>query len=551
VEDGFNVSAAPRPFPTEIEANFVVLGPRNEGSNYGIITHSPGLSIDNATRQLLEDYALMTLAAPELDRRYIAFLPLGESGLWLLAQTSHVGEAQRGAIRITWGLLLDEAQVWTVRSNLSLLAAAFPPPAAPPGPPDPLVWKIPAPKPRAPSHLLSEIGTIIRDRPTALMVPSNISTEEAALQLYERCSQVNARISFVSRADLEARGGMAQVEKPWLLVFTEDDPPVPMARFEGYHPVRLTNERHLVGAPQMPVGRREWFSLLDAAHARYPHQHERLLEIVNHPVAAVEDDPEGVISAKVLGLSRRLFTDRENSLTALTWLAGGAAAITEETGRTVATHGFQKGFALAVPHAGKEASEFLDSYVADLEWFLLPRSPNAPRDPFAAELALERGIVFLVNESTLEKIADDVLNRPERLNFSLRSASQRLQSFYAFTRELAKRLAEGPADFTLAESGRRLLEKWTQLRGQDRIVDDAVVALILGLARKPYHGVLARAFHDGLGRALLESGGRDKVRTIMNDVAKELRGLGKGAQTNADALAATLLLAVHVARLFR
>jgi len=63
VEDGFDVSAAPRPVPTEIEASFVVLGPRNEGSNYGIITHSPGLSIDNATRQLLEDYALMTLAA--------------------------------------------------------------------------------------------------------------------------------------------------------------------------------------------------------------------------------------------------------------------------------------------------------------------------------------------------------------------------------------------------------------------------------------------------------------------------------------------------------
>ena len=63
MEDGLDVSAAPRPFPTEIEASFVVLGPRNEGSNYGIITHSPNLSIDNATRQLLEDYALMTLAA--------------------------------------------------------------------------------------------------------------------------------------------------------------------------------------------------------------------------------------------------------------------------------------------------------------------------------------------------------------------------------------------------------------------------------------------------------------------------------------------------------
>jgi len=344
---------------------------------------------------------------------------------------------------------------------------------------------------------------------------------------------------------------MAQVEKPWLLVFTEDDPPVPMARFEGYHPVRLTNERHLVGAPQMPVGRREWFALLDAAHARYPHQHERLLEIVNHPVSAVEDDPEGGTSSKVLGLSRRLFTDRDNALTALTWLAGGAAALAEEQGKTVATHAFQKGFALAVPHAGKEASEFLDSYVADLEWFLLPRRPGVAREPFAAELALERGIVFLVNETTLEKIADDVLNRPEKLNFSLRSASQRLTSFYFLTRELADRLTKGPPDLTLAESGRRLLEKWTQLRGQDRKVDDAVVALIHAMAKKPYHGVLARSFHDGLGRALLESGGRDRVRAIMNDVAKELRGLNTGAQRNADELAATLLLAVHVARLFR
>ena len=551
MEDGFNVSAAPRPVPTEIEASFVVLGPRNEGSNYGIITHSPALSIDNATRQLLEDYALMTLAAAPLDRRYIAFLPLGASGLWLLAQTSHVGEAQRGAIRITWGLLLDELQVWTARSHLSALAAAFPPPAAPAAPPDPLVWKIPAPKPRAPSHLLTEIGTIVRDRPTALMVPSTISTEEAALQLYERCSQVNAHISFVTRPDLEARGGMASIEKPWLIVFTEDDPPVPMARFEGYHPVRLTQERHLVGAPQMPVGRREWFALLDAAHARYPHQHERLLETVNHPVAAVEDDPEGVVAAKVLGLSRRLFTDREDVLAALTWLAGGAASLAEEQGKSAATRGFQKGFAQAVPHAGKEASEFLDSYVADLEWILLPRGPDMPRDPFAAELALERGIVFLVNESTLEKIADDVLNRPEKLNFSLRSAAQRLTSFYFLMKELADRLAKGPADLTLAESGRRLLEKWTQLRGQDRRIDGAVTALVLGLARKPYHGVLARSFHDGLGRALIESGGRDKVRAIMNDVAKELRGLSKAAQRNADEMAATLLLAVHVARLFR
>jgi hypothetical protein len=543
------VSAAPRPFPTEIEASFVVLGPRNEGSNYGIITHSPGLSIDNATRQLLEDYALMTLAAAPLDRRYICFLPLGASGLWLLAQTSHVGEAQRGAIRSTWGLLLDEAQVWTVRSHLAALAAAFPPPAAPAAPPDPLVWKIPPPRPRPASHLLSEIGTIIRDRPTALMVPSTINTEEAALQLYERCSQVNARISFVTRPDLEARGGMAAIEKPWLVVFTEDDPPVPMARFEGYHPVRLTNERHLVGAPQMPVGRREWFALLDAAHARYPHQHERLLEIVNHPVAAVEDDPEGVVAAKVLGLARRLFTDRDNALTALTWLAGGAAALNEEHGKIAATRGFQKGFAQAVPHAGKEASDYLDLYVADLEWFLTVPRKDAPRDPFAAELALDRGIVFLVSENTLGKIADDVLYRPEKLNFSLRSAGQRLASFYVLTRELADRLAKGPPDHTLAESGRRLLEKWTQLRGQDRVVDDAVVALIRALAKKPYHGVLARSFHDGLGRALLESGGRDRVRAIMNDVAKELRGLG-GAQS-ADELAATLLLAVHVARLFR
>jgi hypothetical protein len=63
--------------------------------------------------------------------------------------------------------------------------------------------------------------------------------------------------------------------------------------------------------------------------------------------------------------------------------------------------------------------------------------------------------------------------------------------------------------------------------------------------------VLARSFHDGLGRALLESGGRDKIRAMMNDVAKELRGLSQGAQRNADELAATLLLSVHIARLFR
>ncbi len=551
MEDGFDLSAAPQPYLTEIEAPWVVLGPRNEGSNYGILSQSPNAPIDNATRELLDDYALMTLAAPPLDRRYLSFFPLGASGLWLLASTAHVGEAQRGAIRITWGLLLDEVQVWAVRSHLSALAASFPPPQAPAIAPDALVFKIPPIKPRATSHLLNEIGNIVRDRPTALMTPSTISTEEAALQLYERASQTNARISFVTRPDLEARGGMAAVEKPWLIVFTEDDPAVPMARFEGYHPVRLTQERHLVGAPQMPVGRREWFALLDAAHARYPHQHERLLEIVNVPVVAVEDDPEGVIAAKVLGLARRLFDDRETTLTALTWLAGGAAAMNEDGNKMGATHAFQRGFADAVPHAGKEASEFLDLYVNDLEWFLTVQRREAPRDPFAAELALQRGIVFMVSSSTMLKIADEVLRRPERLSLSLRWAAQQLPAFRLLMQELADRLGKGPADLTLAESGRLMLEKWTQLRGQDRMIDEAVVALIRQLARQPYHAVLARAFHEGLSRALLESGGRDKVRGVMNDVAKELRGLGTGARRTASELAASLLLAVHVARLFR
>lgn len=551
MEDGFDLSAAPQPHLTEIEAPWVVLGPRNEGSNYGILSQSPHAPIDNATRELLDDYALMTLAAPPLDRRYLSFFPLGASGLWFFASTAHVGEAQRGAIRITWGLLLDEVQVWAVRSHLSALAAKFPPPQAPATAPDTLVFRIPRPQPRASSHLLNEIGNIVRDRPTALMTPSNISSEEAALQLYERASQTNARISFVTRPDLEPRGGMAGIEKPWLIVFTEDDPAVPLARFEGYHPVRLTQERHLVGAPPIPVGRREWFLLLDAAHARYPHQHETLLGIVNLPVAALEDDPQGVIAAKVLGLARRLFDDRQSALTALTWLAGGAAAMNEEQNKVTATLGFQRGFAQAVPHAGKEASEFLDLYVSDLEWFLTVQRPGAPRDPFAAELALDRGIVFMVSEATLLKIADDVLRRPERLSLSLRWAAQQRTAFLLLMRELAGRLAKGPPDLTLAESGRLMLEKWTQLRGQDRIVDDAVVALIRQLAQRPYHAVLARCFHDGLSRALLESGGRDKVRAIMNDVAKELRGLGGGARRSADELATSLLLAVHVARLFR
>lgn len=551
MEDGFDLSAARQPHLTEIEAPWVVLGPRNEGSNYGILSQSPHAPIDNATRELLDDYALMTLAAPPLDRRYLSFFPLGASGLWFFASTAHVGEAQRGAIRITWGLLLDEVQVWAVRSHLSALAASFPPPQAPTVAPDALVFKIPPPLPRPSSHLLNEIGNIVRDRPTALMTPSTISTEEAALQLYERASRTNARISFVTRPDLEARGGMAAIEKPWLIVFTEDDPAVSMSRFEGYHPVRLTQERHLVGAPQMPIGRREWFALLDAAHARYPHQHERLLEIVNVPVVATEDDPEGVIAAKVLGLARRLFTDRETALTALTWIAGGAAALNEETNKTGPTHAFQRGFADAVPHAGKEASEFLDLYVSDLEWFLTVPRRDAPRDPFAAELALTRGIVFMMGSSTLAKIADEVLHRPERLSLSLRWASQYLESFRLLLSELADRLAKGPPDLALAESGRLMLEKWTQLRGEDRQVDGPVQGLIRQLARRPYHAVLARAFHEGLSRALLESGGREKVRELMNDVAKELRGLGSGARRSADELAATLLLAVHVARLFR
>ena len=551
MEDGFDLNAAPQPHLTEIEAPWVVLGPRNEGSNYGILSQSPHAPIDSATRELLDDYALMTLAAPPLDRRYLSFFPLGANGLWLLASTAHVGEAQRGAIRITWGLLLDEVQVWAARSHISALMTHFPPPQAPAVAPDALIWKIPPPAPRASSHLLNEIGNIVRDRPTALMTPSTISTEEAALQLYERASQTNARISFVTRPDLEPRGGMAAVEKPWLIVFTEDDPPVPMARFEGYHPVRLTQERHLVGAPPIPIGRREWYALLDAAHARYPHQHERLLEIVNLPVSALEDDPEGVIAAKVLGLARRLFSDRQSAMTALTWLAGGAAAVNEEHNKATATHAFQRGFADAVPHAGEEASEFLDLYVSDLEWFLTVPRRDSPRDPFAAELALTRGIVFMVSSSTMLKIAEDVLRRPEKLSLSLRWASQQLSSFRLLMKELAGRLKSGPPDLTLAESGRLMLEKWTQLRGQDRKVDDEVVALILAFAQQPYHGVLARCLHEGLSRALLESGGREKVRAIMNDVAKELRGLGMGARRSADELAASLLLTVHIARLFR
>ncbi len=202
-----------------------------------------------------------------------------------------------------------------------------------------------------------------------------------------------------------------------------------------------------------------------------------------------------------------------------------------------------------MPHAGQEAAEFLDTYIADLEWFLTVPRRAAPRDPFAAELALARGIVFMVNESSLAKIADEVLRRPEKLNLSLRWAAQQLAAFRRLMAELASRLAGGPPDLTLAESGRLMLEKWTQLRGQDRSVDDGVVALIRQLARQPYHGVLARSFHEGLGRALLESGGREKVRGIMNDVAKNLRGLN--ARRNANDLAASLLLAVHVARLFR
>ncbi len=95
------MSGTPQQQPSEIEASWVVLGPRNEGSNYGIITHTPDAPIDNTARQLLEDYALMTLAAAPLDRRYLNFFPLGTGGLWLLASTSHVGEAQRGALRST------------------------------------------------------------------------------------------------------------------------------------------------------------------------------------------------------------------------------------------------------------------------------------------------------------------------------------------------------------------------------------------------------------------------------------------------------------------
>ncbi len=41
------------------------------------------------------------------------------------------------------------------------------------------------------------------------------------------------------------------------------------------------------------------------------------------------------------------------------------------------------------------------------------------------------------------------------------------------------------------------------------------------------------------------------MRAIRNDDAKEMRGLGKGTRKSADDLATTLLLAVHVARMFR
>ncbi len=174
---------------------------------------------------------------------------------------------------------------------------------------------------------------------------------------------------------------------------------------------------------------------------------------------------------------------------------------------------------------------------------------DVPRDSFVAELALERGVVLLVSESTLARIADAVLHRPELLSLSLRWTSGQLDAFFVLVRELGDRLAKGPADLTLAESARLLLEKWTQLRGQDRRIDAAVVPLILQLAALPYRGVLARLFYNGLGRALLESGGRDRVRAIMNDVARQLRGLGKGMHRGADDLAATLLLSVQIARL--
>ena len=64
------------------------------------------------------------------------------------------------------------------------------------------------------------------------------------------------------------------------------------------------------------------------------------------------------------------------------------------------SHAFQRGFADAVPHAGKEASEFLDTYVGELEWFLTVQRAGTPRDPFAADLALARGIAETIAKAT-------------------------------------------------------------------------------------------------------------------------------------------------------
>ncbi len=265
----------------------------------------------------------------------------------------------------------------------------------------------------------------------------------------------------------------------------------------------------------------------------------------------MEDDPEGVIAAKVAALTRRLFIDRQSALTALTWLAGGAAALSEEQIKIRPTRAFQRGFAQAVPPCGKEASEYLDLYAGELESFLSVPRRDAPRDPFVAELALDRGVVLLVSAATLAKIAEAVLHRPELLSLSLRWTSGQQDAFFALMRILGESLASGTVDLTLAESGRLLLEKWTQLRGQDRRVDAAVGALILQLAKQPYRAVLARLFYDGLGRALLESGGRDWVRAIIEDVARQLRGLSKGMHRSADDLVSTLQLTVQITKLLR
>jgi hypothetical protein len=526
-----------------LEAPWVVLGPRNDGSNYGLLSISDGTVLTATVRELLNDYALTTLAAAPLQRRYLSFFRLGEDDApWLLAQTSTGQQTARGVERITWGLLLSQAQLDVLRFQLAPLIARFPRDISPPRtPPPPLRWTPDSKPPAVPTKQIVSVSHIARALPVLLSTPSWTTPEDVALGVVGLAYPITG-LNFATRADLEPRGDLARLPRTAVVTFAGDDPPADWRRYDGYQAMRLGENRELFNAPQIPEGERSWNAVLDNVSAQFTEGERALGRLFDVVVAENAEDAPAFIAAKIARIARGLEDERTESITGLTALLFTLFKMAEQSGSSWLVTAADAGFRKAMPADPTTAARYIDFYIDSVE----RRIGKIPqRAKWSVDLAAERGLLLRLSHDSLEVIAPDLFTRPQLLDLSLKSPGRRPEALRFLMANGAARLRDHP-DATLAKVVAALFDGWAALSAADRNCTENMPAVMHALARPDYRGMLAQSLRNKGATALRETYGATQFHDLMRGLAREALERGQDKSKTKIELYGSLLLTVQL-----